>query len=96
MSLLNGKKQASVAISVYWYYQNIRVNGNQVGLLTEFVKQQGKPIRLKVYSNFGDAGQKNQVKSLEKYDWECVHVPSDLKNSVDNHKKMKYHGGINA
>ncbi|BAZ07792.1 hypothetical protein NIES3974_44570 [Calothrix sp. NIES-3974] len=44
MSSFNSEKQASVAVSVYWDYQNVRVNGNKVGLLMEFVKQQGKPI----------------------------------------------------
>lgn len=85
MEVRQGKTNApKTLVSLYWDYQNVKLNLQQATLLLAFAKTKGRLICNKVYYNSHSKDQASVKNALAGLDFKYFDVPCPLKNSADN------------
>lgn len=80
------ERQANVQkplVSIYWDCQNIGVNPYLARYLSAFANLQGCLVYQKAYANWRRVNLASEQR-LHELDWDCIDVPLNIKNSVDN------------
>ncbi|MCA1991087.1 MAG: NYN domain-containing protein, partial [Coleofasciculus sp. S288] len=70
-------------VSIYWDCQNIAVSPCLARYLSAFANLQGCLVSRKAYANWRRVNLVSEQR-LHELDWDCIDVPLNIKNSVDN------------
>lgn len=95
LALEGQTNESNPLISVYWDYQNARLNPHQAKLLLDFANAKGRLVGKNIYYNSLCKNQAFVKDELASLGLNCLDVPCPLKNSADNQLIADCIGDVN-
>ncbi len=93
----NQNSMKKKALSIYWDYQNVRVNRSNPNLAQDvlsFAKSLGRLVLQRVYANWRQEKQ-DREHDLYKLGYDCIDIPTTAKQSVDQKLIVDCEKGLN-